>query len=219
MLIIGRNARVGWGFTNTGTDMIDYLILEINPQNPDQYKLDEKWVDFKIIKKIIKIKGKADIVYPVKVSRFGPVLQEGRRFYARHSVMQYPSTILDAFQEMNFSRDIDEFIAGLKKFSSPAQNVVMADNRGNIAYFPTGLIPKRRTGTGAFPIRASRSTDIWEGFYTEEEKPLLINPEKGYVVTANNPVIPENQLPLLKISFLCLPGTGTLLSGPTASMA
>lgn len=196
MLIIGRNARVGWGFTNTGTDMIDYLILEINPQNPDQYKLDDKWVDFKIIKKIIKVKGKADIIHPVKVSRFGPVLQEGRRSYARHSVMQYPSTILDAFQEMNFSRNIDEFIAGLKKFSSPAQNVVMADNRGNIAYFPTGLIPKRRTGTGAFPIRASRSTDIWEGFYTEEEKPLLINPEKDYVVTANNPVIPESQLPL-----------------------
>ena len=195
-LIIGRNAHVGWGVTNVGTDVIDYLILDINPDNPNQYRLDGDWVDFDIIDKVIKVKGREDIIHQVKLSRLGPVLEDNGRVYARHSVMEYPSTILEAFEKMNLSRNVDECLSGLKMFSSPAQNVVVADRQGNIAYYPTGLVPIRKHGNGALPVPVNRSTEIWEGFYSEEKKPFLKNPERGYVVTANNPVIPENRLPL-----------------------
>jgi penicillin amidase len=195
-LITGRNAHLGWGFTNVGTDVIDYLILDINPDDPNQYRLDGEWLDFEIINKVIKVKGQKDVIHPVKLSRLGPVQIENGQVFARHSVMNYPATILEAFHRMNFSSTIHEFISALKKFSSPAQNVVVADRLGNIAYFPTGLVPKRKNGNGALPVPVSRSSDIWDGFYEEDKKPLLINPEKGYVVTANNPVIPENRLPL-----------------------
>jgi penicillin amidase len=196
LLIFGRNKNIGWGFTNLGTDVIDYFILEINPENQNQYKLDGKWVNFTTLEKKIKIKNKEEVIHRVKLSRFGPVFEESGQFLARHSLMQYSSTTIDAFLEMNFSANLKEFLKAAKQFTSPAQNIVFADRQGNIGYFPSGLIPIRARGTGELPIKATKSADIWEGFVREEEKPLLINPEKGYIVTANNPVVPQYHTPI-----------------------
>lgn len=196
LLIFGRNKNIGWGFTNLGTDVIDYFILEINPQNQNQYKLDGEWVNFTILEKKIGVKNKPDIIHRIKLSNFGPVFEENGQFLARHSLMKYSSTSLDAFLEMDFAGNLKEFLKAVKKFSSPAQNIVFADRQGNIGYFPTGLIPIRSSGDGALPIKATKSTDMWVGFVEEEKKPLLINPDKAYIVTANNPVVPENHEPL-----------------------
>ncbi len=190
-IVLGRNQHIGWGFTNLGTDVTDYFILKINPGNRNQYQWQGEWRDFEIIEKKIKIKGKGDYIHQVKVCQLGPVLEEDGTYFAQHSIVRYPSTVFDAFFEMNFASSLEEFIEGLKKFSSPAQNVVFADRAGNIGYYPSGLIPKRQRGNGELPLPASSSADAWDGFYPEEEKPYLLNPGKGYIVTANNPVLPQ----------------------------
>jgi penicillin amidase len=196
-IIIGRTKEIGWGFTNIGTDVIDYFILEINPQDENQYLLDGLWVNFKVVEKKIKVKDcKEPHVLKVKVSTFGPLQEENGKSYAMHSIVQSRSTVLEAFYKMNFSRDLEGFIEGLKKFSSPAQNIVFADTKGNIGYYPAGLIPIRSNGDGSLPIKAVSSNDSWKGFYKEKFKPFLLNPEKGYVVTANNPVIPDTLIPM-----------------------
>lgn len=196
LMIFGRTGYFGWGFTNTGTDVIDYFILEINPENPNQYRLDDRWIDFYTIKKKIYIKNNKEVVHEIRMSKFGPVFEESGQFLARHSLMQYPSTTIEAFLQMNAARNLEEFIEGARKFSSPAQNLVFADLRGNIGYFPCGKIPIRKKGNGNIPLEVSSTSDCWQGFFNEQEKPFLLNPEKGYIVTANNPVLPENQLPL-----------------------
>ena len=43
-IIIGHNRDVGWGFTNVGTDVQDLYMLQVNPDNPNQYMLDGEWV-------------------------------------------------------------------------------------------------------------------------------------------------------------------------------
>jgi penicillin amidase len=87
-------------------------------------------------------------------------------------------------------------MAGLGKFSSPAQNVVFADTAGHIGYYPTGRVPKRSRGNGELPQPADKDEDLWQGFYPETDKPYLIDPEKGFIVTANNPVLPARGQPI-----------------------
>lgn len=195
-IIIGRNEHVGWGFTNIGTDVIDYFRLKINPRNKDQYEWDGKWTDFDIVEKRIKVNGGEDVVYRVKVSPLGPVYEENGVYFARHSIGEYPSTAVDAFYHMQSAKNAGDFIDALKRFSSPAQNVVFADKQGNIGYYPTGLVPKRKKGNGELPLPALGSQDGWDGFYSEEEKPFLLNPEKGYIATANNAVLPDRGVPV-----------------------
>lgn len=196
LIIIGRNKNIGWGCTNIGTDVIDYFILKINPQNKNQYLWEGEWRNFEVIEKRIKVKGKEDYIHRIITSHLGPVQQEDGEFLARHAVGDYPSTVIDAYFQMNFANNLEDFIAGVKKFSSPAQNVVFADRQGNIGYYPAGLIPKRRKGSGELPQFAVKDADTWEGFWPEEETPYLLNPRKGYIATANNPVLPEGSLPL-----------------------
>ncbi len=199
-VIIGRNSYIGWGFTNIGTDVIDYFKLRVNKER-DSYYIDGKWKKFKVLKKKIKVKNNKDYTLTVLKTPFGPVVEENGVYFLRHSVMDYKTSILEAIYGMNFSKNIKEFMNSLSKFSAPAQNVVFADISGNIGYYPTGLVPKRRKGNGTLPAELLSKNDLWNGFYREDEKPIIVNPEKGYIVTANNPVVSEDKLPLFSYYF------------------
>jgi len=200
LIVIGRNKNIGWGFTNTGTDVIDYFILDVD-ETKEKYKIDDRWEKFEIKEKRIKIKGEKDYIHNIKISKYGQVFEDSGTVFARHSIMLYKSTILNAFYEMNFSTTIIDFLSSLKLFSSPAQNVVFADTLGTIGYYPAGLIPKRRKGDGSIPVKVTKSDELWEGFIDEKKKPFLINPTKGYIVTANNPVIKSGSLPIFSINW------------------
>ena len=43
---IGTNENLGWTHTYNYPDLIDVFQMEINPENENQYKYDEEWVDF-----------------------------------------------------------------------------------------------------------------------------------------------------------------------------
>ncbi|MEN8154949.1 MAG: penicillin acylase family protein, partial [Acidobacteriota bacterium] len=195
-VILGRNNNIGWGVTNLGTDVIDYYILKINPDNEDQYSFEDSWINFDTLEKVIKVKGKEDIKHTIKMSKFGPVFEVEGKYLAKYSLNMFRSTVIEAFYGMNFSKNISDFIDSLKKFSSPAQNVVFADTKGNIGYYPTGLVPVRPKGSGIFPVKGESKSDLWQGFYDEDKKPFLVNPSKGFIATANNRVLPENGIPL-----------------------
>jgi len=65
----------------------------------------------------------------------------------------------------------------------------MADNLGNIGYMMLVASPRRKDRT---PFLASRILDgtssayDWEGILPATDLPRSVNPERGYVVTANN---------------------------------
>jgi penicillin amidase len=72
---------------------------------------------------------------------------------------------------------------------------------GNIGYYPAALYPIRGNvpvievggveipNHGFLPFNGSRGEGEWIGFIDFEEIPHVLNPEKGYVVTANNKVV------------------------------
>jgi len=80
----------------------------------------------------------------------------------------------------------------MKESRGAVYNLIIADNQGkngNIAFVSPGSYPKRRIGL--FGNRISRgwvAENEWDGYLSSEEKPYLLNPEKGYIVTANNPI-------------------------------
>jgi len=164
-IIIGQNSKVSWGFTNVGTDVIDYFILKTDPGDEYNYYLDGVKTEYEVIEKKIKVKGEKDYLHNIKVSKFGPVMRSGETFMARHSVNEYPSTVVDALYGMNFADNSIELLKALRMWSSPAQNVVFADSDGNIGYYPTGLVPVRVKGDGSLPLSGESINYLWKGFY------------------------------------------------------
>jgi penicillin amidase len=84
------------------------------------------------------------------------------------------------------ARSLDAARAALRHFSSPPQNVLMADTSGTIAYQFTGQIPRRQGWDGSHPVAGWTGEYEWDGFLTPDELPRAENPPDGILVSANN---------------------------------
>ena len=56
-MVVGSNGHVAWGFTYIAGDFLDLVRLEINPENPDEYKTPNGWKPFEVVNERIEVKG------------------------------------------------------------------------------------------------------------------------------------------------------------------
>lgn len=194
-VIIGHNDNIAWGVTNTGADVQDLYIEKINPDNPNQYEWLGQWQDMEIIEETIKVNGGEDIVLPVRLTRHGPIISDGRDdtqdVLAMRWAAQEPSRVLQSVVLLNQAQNYNDFREALRFWDVPSQNFVYADTQGNIAYQMPGLTPIRKNGNGMVPVPGWNGEYEWEGWIPYEELPALFNPEQGYIVTANHAIVDE----------------------------
>jgi len=211
-VIAGHNDRIAWGLTNLGGDVQDFYVEKINPSNPDQYEVNGKWRDMEIRVETIKVnKTDEPVVIRARSTRHGPVLSDralwselagftltpGKEFpdgvgftaaALRWTALQ-PSRLFDAIFQLDKASNFQEFRDALRSWDVPAQNVIYADVDGNIGYQVPGLQPIRAHGHGLAPVPGWTDGNEWTGFIPFEKLPWLYNPEQGYIVTANAPIV------------------------------
>lgn len=81
------------------------------------------------------------------------------------------------------------------KWISVPQNVVMADTSGNIGYMLLSTSPIRKNEypyLGCRVLDGTTTDHDWEGVVDINHLPLVLNPAKGYYMTANHRIVPEN---------------------------
>jgi len=205
-IVIGHNARIAWGFTNLGPDVQDLYIEKIDPNDPDRYRVGERWVDMEVRVETIDVAGGDPVQIRVRSTRHGPVISdvygplsdfdaagvERPEPYAvalRWTALDDVPSILEPLLGLNRATDWESFRAALERFDAPAQNVVYADVDGHIGYQAPGRIPIRRSGDGTLPVPGWTDRYEWEGFVPYDDLPRLFDPEAGYIVTANNAVV------------------------------
>lgn len=204
-VVIGHNDRLAWGFTNVGPDVIDLYIEKINPENPNQYEVNGQWVDMELRQETIQVAGGDTVTITVRRTRHGPLIWDNAEDLAElreQSGLTLPEhygiairwTALEncrtfpAIWKMNLAQNWEQFRQGVSLFDVPAQNMVYADVEGNIGYQTPGRIPIRRSGDGRFPVPGWTDDFEWTGYIPFDELPAVLNPPKGYIVTANNAV-------------------------------
>lgn len=202
-VIIGHNERIAWGVTNVGPDVQDLCIEKINPENGLQYEYDGEWHNMEVIEEVIKVNGGEDEVIEVKMTNHGPVMNDVRDGLTDVLTLQWtahePSTVLQAVFMLNQASNHDEFREALQFFDVPAQNFVYADVDGNIAYQTPGRIPIRNNHEGLFPTPGWDGTCEWDGYIPYESLPAMLNPDTGYIVTANNAVVDSDYPYLINV--------------------
>jgi penicillin amidase len=68
-----------------------------------------------------------------------------------------------------------------------AMNWVFADRHGSIGYQMSGRMPRRRNGwNGLVPLPGWDPRNDWRGFVAPTELPRALDPETGFLVTANH---------------------------------
>jgi penicillin amidase len=223
-VIIGHNDHIAWAMTNVGPDVQDLYIERINPANPNQYEVNGEWVDMDILYEEIFVQGQEEpVMLPVRITRHGPLITDMADYAARTSfnlttgvegaeeleltalalrwTALQPNTTFSAIWRMNRAQNFEEFREGLAYFDVPSQNFIYADVDGNIGYQMPGLIPIRANGDGSLPVPGWIDDYEWTGYIPFDELPSVYNPDKGYIATANQPVVSENYPYLLGTEF------------------
>lgn len=205
-VVLGRNDRIAWGFTNTAPDVQDLYIERINPENPGQYQTPTGWADFQTVEEVIKVKGAADVKLAVRITRHGPVISDGASRGAQGATppgyaLAFAWTALSADNRtaesagrLNKARNWEEFLEAMKLFDAPEQNVVYADVDGNIGFIAPGKVPVRRPDNdlkGLFPAPGWDARYDWTGFVPFEELPRELNPRQGMRASANDKIVPD----------------------------
>ena len=197
-VVIGHNDEIAWGVTNLGPDVQDLYMERVNPANPGQYEVNGQWVDLQVVSEKIKVKGEEKpINWAARATRHGPLISDvtderGHALALRWPALDPGDTTMNAFLAINYARNWDDFTAAMRDYIGPSQNFVFADRAGNIGYFGPGHIPVRAKGDGTTPVPGWTDAYAWTGWIPFEQLPHAYNPADGYVVTANNKVVPDD---------------------------
>jgi penicillin amidase len=200
-VLIGHNDSIGWALTIVGTDQSDVFVNEVNPANRNQIRWKGQWEDLKIVTDTIRVKGGAPVIVQLKYSRHGPIFYEDTENnlnYAYRSVDNEPGSAgylgaLRLNQTGNCRDFLDEV---LKHYKAPTENMICGDVHGNIGWIAAAASPKRvgANWDGRLPVSGTGEYE-WAGF--RMDLPRELNPERGFIATANHDIHPAGYDPPL----------------------
>jgi len=208
VVLLGQNDRIAWGITNAYTDVQDLFVETIDPANANQYLTPDGPKPFATRDETIHVKGGADVALHVRETRHGPVLSDvdadlaalagaGKAMALAYTGLGGQDTTAESLLRVNAARNWDEFLAALRLYQTPTQNLVYADVSGDIGYISPGLVPLRKSGDGLAPTDGASGQTDWIGTIPFEQWPQLHNPAAGFAFNANNALVADGHQPPL----------------------
>lgn len=193
-VIIGFNDSIAFGFTNAMRDVRDYFPVKYKDESRKEYWFDSAWHPTSFRIEDIKIKGKPDMYDTVAYTNIGPVMYDesytgGRNTngsdYAVRWKAHDPSNELKVFYLLDRAKNYDDYLAAIKYLHTPGQNCIFASKRGDIAIWDQGEFPAKWHRQGDFVMPGGDSSYFWQYNIPQEQNPHLIDPERGFVSSAN----------------------------------
>ncbi len=215
-VVIGHNADIAWGFTNLGPDVTDLYVERIRGDRwlsdgrlvplrsreetievvgGDDVRITVRTTDHGPVLSdadaaLDHVLGDVAEESPLRRGRPEPRAADEEYAVSLAWTALSPTTTADAILGLGRARDWDDFRAAAADFAVPAQNLVYADREGHIGYQAPGRVPIRKSGNdGLLPSAGWRSENDWTGELVPfAGLPSVLDPEEGFVVTANQAV-------------------------------
>jgi penicillin G amidase len=202
---IGHNRQVAWGFTASGADVQDLSLERIDVARK-RVLGSGGWQPARVTTMEIPVKGRNEPVpFEVWQTPRGPIFADAGLEWEAPPAWLTPGVavpdgqvsayalrwtgtsgdIASGFQQINTASGWDGFVAALDRLDSPSLNALYADRDGNIGYALNGRLPVRAAGDGATPLSGGSG---WVDGASRSALPRLLNPETGYIASANNEI-------------------------------
>jgi penicillin amidase len=186
VLTVGSNGHVAWGYTNAYGDFMDLVALQADPADPARVRTPNGWETLARHEEPIVVKGAPAEKLVVRESSLGPVREAGGRRYALHWIAHQPGALNVNHRQLELADTLADALAVAATIGIPAQNFVAGDDKGNIGWTITGMMPRRAQAAGAsFPIAADGAVPTWDGALAPAAYPRVVNPADGQLSTAN----------------------------------
>ena len=201
----GHNGHAAWGITAACSDSADLFWEDLDLVAGAARGLAGP-EPIERLEEIIAVRGSAEVVHEVIVTRRGPVvtplLDRDLALSLRATWLQ-PARVR-GFLDVHRARDFATFRAAFAEWPGPALNVVYADAAGHIGWQLIGTLPRRRRGNGTLPRPAWDPEGGWEDEHLAyDDLPSVLDPEAGAVVSANHAAGADSpDAPFLGIDWL-----------------
>lgn len=203
LVLFGKNQHIAWGATAMMADAQDLYIQQLNPQDPNQYRANGQWLNFERRVETFNIKADSPVVLnrafdPIEIevrsTIHGPLISDVVSGFEhpvslKWTALQADDSTYDAFLTLNYASNWTEFQSAMHQVVAPALNMFYSDIDDNIGFVAAGTVPIRTTGVGLFPVPGWDDDYIWQGTIAPDQMPRSFNPEKGYIVSANNKIV------------------------------
>lgn len=235
--LVGRGQHVGWGVTVVGYDVTDLYIESVSLATgkvvylgqPENLNVVPETFLVKTANGLVNattlgspdangagtdIAGVGFVPYATIIApHHGPIVKQlsaTTALSARWTGQEGNTQDLSAFFGLDTATDVDSAIAALKNYATGAQNFVLADDQGHIAYDPHALVPIRSWANTAaatphmpwLPVPGYNGQAEWgDGsghcadtgatpvpatcWISDDALPHGKDPDKGYYFTAN----------------------------------
>jgi penicillin amidase len=192
--LLAHNRKYAYGLTMFENDDIDLFQEEDNPNNKNQYKTANGFLNYKIRKETIKIKDSSDLVFEVRETQHGPIMNdllEGIKGTKPVSMSwiytQQNNQILEAVYSLSHAKNIDDFRRGVSLIAAPGLNIMYGDAKGNIAWNTSGKLYKLDKSVNPnFILDGTNGIDDQKEFLDYSKNPHALNPSWNYIYSANN---------------------------------
>lgn len=209
VVVIGHNNQVAWGDTVVGYDVTD-VYGELLSADGKQVMQKGAMVNLLQADASYQILQGGQLVtkpltIPV-VPGHGPLLPgsvNGTKALSVKWTGQTPTNEALAFWGLDHAGTVDEAIEALRNFRVGAQNFVIGDTAGHIAYFPHADVPIRANDDRTLlaqnppwlPMPGDDPNDAyaWTGMIADADLPQAKDPSSAYIATANNDQVGNTQ--------------------------
>lgn len=179
---VGRNTDIAWGGTNMRAASSDLVSLAGEPENGLETRTEK-----------VAVRWWFDARLTLRHSRFGPVLSDAPPLkwsgppFALRWVGHRPSDEIGAFLAAGRAADWASFRLAFQNYAVSSQNMLYADEGGNIGLLPAARLPRRSyTRPPGLILDPGDPATGWQGLVNPPDLPSTFNPESGFIASANN---------------------------------
>lgn len=156
---IGFNGDLAWTHTTSFASRFTLYELELNPEDPLQYRYEDEWRDIASEEVAIQVRLEDGSLeerrHRFYRSHFGPIvslseisellatwpLPNGKLYTMRDANALVDSRVVHQYLDMGRARNVAEFTEALKPIGIPVFHVFAADHDGQAFYGETAAIP------------------------------------------------------------------------------
>ena len=208
-IVLGHGRHVAWGSPVANADSMDLIRITPYENRSDLYLLEGEPHAYDTIQQNYRLgTGDDATVYTEtwKVTEMGLVLPPGFDALMEEGdlfVLKWPGyepisdgdTLFTSLWDLASATTAEEAQAALDQFTSPPLSYGLAFSNGTIAYRMSGDIPVRGSDEPiGYPRDGTSRAADWVGVLPSDYKPQITNPERGYLVAANQRIV-ENDGP------------------------
>lgn len=193
-IYLGHTRGAAWGVTNHTASARDLYVETISADNPRLYQEAGEWQPLTVVEEVLKVKGRPDETFQIRETPRGPLVEA---FVPKVEAKDLPplslkwmgaqaTTGFEAMLALERSQSIEDVLSALEQWPFPLLNFVFADGQGRVGYHAAGQVPGRGKTFRGFRD-GQREDHGWDGVIPFDEMPQLVEPERDWVASANNP--------------------------------